>query len=86
MFVRIIVESGECRVLRQQLNKFYRSQRCVSKIALELMRRSTAAQSAEPVLMRDAGVEKSERSRDIRNRAVHDAIYYRESSPSACSG
>ncbi len=29
--------------------------------------------------MRNAGVEKSERSRDTRNRAVHDAIYYRES-------
>src|SRR5712672_554924 len=70
-------------VLRQQLNKFYRSRRCVSKIALELMRRPTAAQSAAPsrdrALMRKAGVAKSERSRDIRNRAVHDAIYYRES-------
>ena len=70
-------------VLRQQINKFYRSRRCVSKIALELMRRSTAAQSAEPsrdrALMRNAGVEKSERFRDTRNRAVHDAIYYRES-------
>jgi hypothetical protein len=47
------------------------------------MRRSTAAQSAEPrrdrALMRNAGVEKSERFRDTRNRAVHDAIYYRES-------
>jgi len=29
--------------------------------------------------MRNAGVEKSEKSRDIRNRTVHDAIYYRES-------
>jgi len=46
------------------------------------MRRPTAAQSAEPsrdrALRRNAGVEKSKRSRDIRNRAVHDAIYYRE--------
>jgi hypothetical protein len=64
-------------VLRQQLNKFYGSRRCVSKIALELIRRPSAAQSAEPsrdrALMRNAGVEKSEKSRDIRNRAVHDA-------------
>ena len=42
-----------------------------------------AQQSAEPsrdrALRRNAGVEKSKRSRDIRNRPVHDAIYYRES-------
>src|SRR6266850_331749 len=50
--------------------------------ALALMRLPTAAQSAElsrdRALRRNAGVEKPKRSRDIRNRAVHDAIYYRE--------
>ena len=58
-------DTDSAGVLRQQLNKFYGSRRCVSKIALELMRRPTAAQSAEPsrdrALMRNAGVEKSEK-------------------------
>jgi hypothetical protein len=36
MSVCVIVESASAGVLHQQLNKFYRSGRCVSKIALEL--------------------------------------------------
>ena len=35
-------------VLHQQLNKFYRSRRCVSKIALELMQRCRAVCGTQP--------------------------------------
>jgi hypothetical protein len=48
-----VIVAASAGVLRQQLNKFYRSRRCVSKIALELteelkIRRPVAAQLAEP--------------------------------------
>jgi hypothetical protein len=71
MSVCVIVESASAGVLRQQLNKFYCSRRCVSKIALELteelkIRRPVAAQLAEfgrdRALTRNAGVEKSKSS------------------------
>jgi hypothetical protein len=52
---------------------------CIARATTVRNRIISPSPSTDRALRPDAGVEKSKRSPDIRNRAVRDGIYYRES-------